>query len=314
MHNFLPSQPDLNWWNPAVHQAFSGDPAVLVRPWRGGFPVSTSPRALQGRQQLRDDPPAPDGELVRGRFRPGPGVQREPAGVARGVPGLAEDRRELPGAPGAAAVRPGSVTWNALAAFHGHGDELQLTFNLPFIFSPFHRGSLWPPWWPSPWPSCPPGSARSGPRPTTTSADSRPAGVWRGTSVRSGWVCWCCPPCPALSSLYYGDELGMTDVDVPAELVRDKMRAEAGAQGEPGPVPDSHAVGLLTVRGVHRRRCPAVAAVRQRRRGFRCGTASGSIVHPAPVPATCWRCGRKAFAGQLASYEQLAAPAWGVGL
>ena len=37
-------------------------------------------------------------------------------------------------------------TWvgdlEALAAFHGHGDELQLTFNFPFIFSPFTAEAL----------------------------------------------------------------------------------------------------------------------------------------------------------------------------
>ena len=101
LHNFLPSQPDLNWWNPAVHQAFD----EILRFWfdRGvaGFRIDVA-HGLYKDAQLRDDPPAPEGRADRQPVRPGPALQREPAGIARGVPGLAEDRRELPGAPAAA--------------------------------------------------------------------------------------------------------------------------------------------------------------------------------------------------------------------
>ena len=80
---------------------FPGDPAVLVRPRRGGIPDRRRPRALQGRPAPRRPARARRGAGPP-PVRPGPGVQRQPARVARRVPGLAEDRRELPGAPGAA--------------------------------------------------------------------------------------------------------------------------------------------------------------------------------------------------------------------
>ena len=53
LHNFLPTQPDLNWWNDDVRDAFDGDPAVLVRPRRGGLPDRRLPRDRQGPRAAR---------------------------------------------------------------------------------------------------------------------------------------------------------------------------------------------------------------------------------------------------------------------
>ncbi len=94
-----PARPELV--EPGGAPGVPGHPAVLVRPGRGRVPDRRGPRALQGRPAPRR-PAVPRGGAGPRPVRPGPGVQREPAGVARGVPGLAEDRRELPGAAGAA--------------------------------------------------------------------------------------------------------------------------------------------------------------------------------------------------------------------
>src|SRR5215831_13966946 len=57
LHNFLPSQPDLNWWEPAVHAEFD----AILRFWfdRGiaGFRIDVA-HGLYKDAARRDDPPA----------------------------------------------------------------------------------------------------------------------------------------------------------------------------------------------------------------------------------------------------------------
>ena len=123
-------------------------------------------------------------------------------------------------------------TWvgdlSSLAAFHGHGDELQLTFNFPFIFTPFTAEGL------------------AGVVAETLA--KLPAGecpVWTASNhdISRFPTRWCggderkvrlallvLATLPGTLVLYYGDEIGMTDVAVPAALVQDKMRAGAGGK------------------------------------------------------------------------------------
>ena len=58
LHNFLDSQPDLNWWEPAVHEEFAG----ILRFWldRGvaGFRIDVA-HGLYKDAKLRDNPPEP---------------------------------------------------------------------------------------------------------------------------------------------------------------------------------------------------------------------------------------------------------------
>ena len=112
---------------------------------------------------------------------------------------------------------------------------------------------------------------------------------------------------PGTLVLYYGDELGMTDVDVPAGLVRDKMRAEAGAREsrDRARTPmrwDSSPSGGFTGTGV-RPWLPYGSG------------ADGSVAEMRAQPSSILHLSRdllalrrREFAGQLASYEQRQAP------
>jgi alpha-glucosidase len=122
-------------------------------------------------------------------------------------------------------------TWvgdlGSLAAFHGNGDELQLTFNFPFIFTSFTAEGL--------------------AAVVAETLAELPAGecpVWTASNhdISRFPTRWCAgderkarlallvlATLPGTLVLYYGDEIAMTDVDVPPALVRDKMRAEAGS-------------------------------------------------------------------------------------
>ena len=198
LHNFLPGQPDLNWWEPAVHQEFARDPGVLVRAgaWPGSAstwrtactrtPSCATTRRWSGGTRWRA---ATACQVVYNSNRPE---------IARRLPGLAEDRRELLRRSGCCSARPGSRDARRLAAYYGDNDELQLGFNFPFVFADLDRGRRWPRSSSRRWPRCRPARARCGSAPTTTSAGSRAAGA-AATSARSGSPCWCWPPCPAPS-------------------------------------------------------------------------------------------------------------------
>src|SRR5215475_336352 len=140
LHNFLPSQPDLNWREPAVHAEFD----AILRFWfdRGiaGFRIDVA-QGLYKDEALRDDPPAAGTGRMAGRSglaqvysanRPeSHRVFRDWRAVAEGY----SPPRLLLG-----------ETWVSdlarMAAFHGHGDGLQLTFNFPAIFADFTAGAL----------------------------------------------------------------------------------------------------------------------------------------------------------------------------
>jgi alpha-glucosidase len=232
LHNFLRGQPDLNWWEPAVHQEF----ARILEFWfeRGvaGFRVDVA-NGLYKDAELRDNPPLDSDDPLEGvwglRFvyntnRP------ETHGVYRDWRKIAESyspERLLLG-----------ETWvpdaQRLAAYYGDNDELQLGFNFPFAFaSPLLTTE---------------GPARLAAIVEQTLAALPPGAcpVWMGSNHDLGRFPsrWCggderkirlallvLATLPGTSVLYYGDEIGMTDVDVPVAQRRDHatLDVEGGA-------------------------------------------------------------------------------------
>jgi alpha-glucosidase len=232
LHNFLAGQPDLNWWKPAVHQEF----ARILEFWfeRGvaGFRVDVA-NGLYKDSELRDNPPLDSDNPLEGvwglRFvyntnRP------ETHGVYRDWRKIAESyspERLLLG-----------ETWvpdaQRLAAYYGDSDELQLGFNFPFaLASPMLTTE---------------GPARLAAIVEQTLAALPPGAcpVWMGSNHDLGRFPsrWCggdermirlallvLATLPGTSVLYYGDEIGMTDVDVPVALRRDHatLDVEGGA-------------------------------------------------------------------------------------
>jgi alpha-glucosidase len=219
LHNFLESQPDLNWWLPAVHEEFH----QILDFWfdRGvaGFRIDVA-NGLYKDQQLRDNPPLDRADPLEGRFGLRPVYntnQPEVHGVYRDWRKIAEQYtppRLLLG-----------ETWvgdpAALAKFYGDNDELQLAFNFPFVFAKFTADEL-------------AGVVRR-------TLETVPAGacpVWMASNHDVGRfpTRWCgnddqqsrlallvLATMPGTAVLYYGDEIGMLDVEVPPELQRDEM-------------------------------------------------------------------------------------------
>jgi alpha-glucosidase len=215
LHNFLPQQPDLNWWNEDVRAAFDD----ILRFWldRGvaGFRIDVAHGIVKDRE-LRDNPDPAVSTYNANRDDVHEVLQRwrrlvdeyEPARVLLGETWVMEIER--------------------LIRFYGSGeDELHLAFNFPFTFSPLEAGVLrgiveateaalperaWPVWMLS--------NHDIARFPTRMAGgDERKARAalflllaLRGTPV-----------------LYYGDELGMPEADVPPQQQRD-MDGRDGAR------------------------------------------------------------------------------------
>ena len=202
----------------------------ILRFWfdRGvaGFRIDVA-QGLYKDAQLRDDPPAPKDDVVTSRF----GLAQVYSANRPESHGVFRDWRKIADSYPSPRLLLGE-TWvgdlSSLAAFHGHGDELQLTFNFPFIFTPFTAEGL------------------AGVVAETLA--KLPAGecpVWTASNhdISRFPTRWCggderkvrlallvLATLPGTLVLYYGDEIGMTDVAVPAALVQDKMRAGAGGK------------------------------------------------------------------------------------
>ena len=227
LHNFLPGQPDLNWREPAVHQEF----ARILEFWfeRGvaGFRVDVA-NGLYKDAELRDNPPLAPPNPMEGDYglrfvynfnRP------ETHGVYRDWRKIAESyspERLLLG-----------ETWvpdaQKLAAYYGDDDELQLGFNFPFAFA-----------------SLDPARLAAIVEQTLAALPPGACPVWMGSNHDLGRFPsrWCdgderkirlallvLATLPGTSVLYYGDEIGMADVDVPVALRRDHatLELEGGA-------------------------------------------------------------------------------------
>ena len=219
LHNFLPSQPDLNWWDPPVHDAFE----EILRFWfdRGiaGFRIDVA-HGLYKDAALRDNPPMPEGQLIGGT---GGQEQRFSANrpethvVFRNWRRIAEQYEPPRLLLGETCVPDAEK----LARYYGQDDELQLGFNFPFMVSAYTalelsnvvRETL--------------GRLPVGAIPVWTMSNhdkSRFTTRWcSNDDVRAALALTILLTLPGTIVIYYGDEIGMTDVDVPLELQRDNM-------------------------------------------------------------------------------------------
>jgi alpha-glucosidase len=226
LRNFLPSQPDLNWWNDEVREAFDD----VLRFWfaRGvaGFRIDVC-HAIVNDRELRDDPAATpdDHPLVRKRGHKQVFSMNRPEvhDVLRRWRALADGqdpRRVLVG-------ETYVLDLDSLIPFYGQGeDELNLAFNFLFVHSDLDAGQLstvvagveeklpaaaWPVY-------------------TGSNHDAgRLATRWAGGDERRARV--------ALTMLlalrgtpflYYGDELALPDVPTDPETALDPVARRTG--------------------------------------------------------------------------------------
>ncbi|HSS10171.1 MAG TPA: alpha-amylase family glycosyl hydrolase [Acidimicrobiales bacterium] len=246
LHNFLPEQPDLNWWNEEVREVFDR----ILRFWfdRGvaGFRIDVCHMIVKD-ALLRDNPPAtPDDHWTARVFgqRPIYNANRpEVHDVLRRWRRLAETYAPARLLLGETNVDDVETT----ISFYGHGnDEVQLAFNFPFINAEFEAEPLravvqltealippsaWPVW-------------------TASNHDvSRLATRWAkgdGRKIRAALVLLL--TLRGTPVLYQGDEIGLPDTHLaredlldpvgvrfwPAYAGRDPVRTPMPWQNQPG--------------------------------------------------------------------------------
>ena len=309
LHNFLPEQPDLNWWNPAVRDAFDD----IYRFWfdRGvaGFRIDVAQGIVKDRE-LRDNPVATKDDPPSVREH----GQRSVYNMERPeVHDVLRRWRALANTYDPPRILLGEtyvLDPRSIGRFYGQGDELHLAFNFTFVHAPFEAVALaravaeseaiipavgWPAW-------------------TVSNHDvSRVMSRWAGGDERK-------LRCALLSLLtlrgtpvlYYGDEIGMPDTALrnadlqdplgkrfwPAPRGRDPERTPMHWRDVPGGgftdhgVPPWLPIGDVAARNVDdQRRDPSstvnfvrdLIAARRHRRDLRSGSYT-----PLPSPAGVW--------------------------
>jgi alpha-glucosidase len=219
LHNYLPEQADLNWWEPAVHAEFGRILEFWFERGIAGFRIDVA-HGLYKDSLLRDNPVSLDDGPLEGRFGFSPAYSAnrpETHAVYREWRRIAE--RYTP--PRLLLGETWTGDFSRLSRFYGDDDELQLAFNFPFVFAEFTASAL------------------SGVVERTLA--HLPAGacpVWTASNHDVGRfpTRWCgddprkirlallvLATLPGTAVLYYGDEIGMADVAVPPQAQRDRM-------------------------------------------------------------------------------------------
>ena len=220
LHNHLSEQPDLNWWNNEVRSAFDD----VLRFWldRGvaGFRIDVCNIIVKD-ALLRDNPPATEDDDFEAQLfgqRPVYSANRpEVHDVLRRWRRLAESYD-----PPRVLVGETPVEVEVMADYYGDGhDELHLAFNFPFITAPLQADAMrqiverteerlppgaWPAWT---------GSNHDMSRLASRWADGDPR------KVRVALVVLLC--LRGTPVLYQGDEIGLGDVPVARDDLRDPL-------------------------------------------------------------------------------------------
>ena len=220
LNQFLPSQPDLNWWNEEVRDAFD----AILRFWfdRGvaGFRIDVCHSVIKDRQ-LRDNPPATPEDhwyvQLMGQRSVYNACRPEVHDVLRRWRKIAESYDPPRVLIGETYV----LDPEAFATFYGHGDELNLAFNFMLLHSQFRAAELrdaveraeqllppdaWPVWT---------GGNHDNHRFATRWCNDDPARTRAALVMLMGLR--------GTPFLYYGDEIGMPDTDVPTDRILDPV-------------------------------------------------------------------------------------------
>jgi alpha-glucosidase len=227
LNHFLPSQPDLNWWNDGVRDEFDD----ILRFWfdRGvaGFRIDVCHMIVKDKE-LRDNPPSTDADhwyvQLRGQQQVYNSGRPEVHDILRRWRKLADSYERNRILVGETYVFEPEL----LAEFYGAGDEVNLAFNLMFLHSQFDAEALrdvvetaervlpdncWPTW-------------------TAGNHDNRrfPTRWAGGDSAKARAAMVMMLGLRGTPFLYYGDEIGMPDTEIPDDRILDPVARYHGSR------------------------------------------------------------------------------------
>ncbi len=231
-HTFLPSQPDLNWRNPAVAEAMHDAMRFWLARGVDGFRLDATSLILED-DQLRDNPPnpdydpaihAPDESLLPEHTRNQPGLHDITAGF----------RRVVDEFPDRVLLAELYLPIEQVVEFYGTPDrpEVQLPLNMQLAWQPWNaeqiggsiEGSLaalpdgaWPAWV------------------IATHDCLRVAARTTGDQPRIAAMLMC--TLRGTPILYYGEEIGMRGVPIDAAHARDPQGRRIGRNRDPERTP-----------------------------------------------------------------------------
>jgi len=220
LHNFLAEQPDLNWWNPEVRDAFD----EILRFWfdRGvaGFRIDVAHACIKDRE-LRNNPPADDTDPIGVQLIGQRSVHNMEQPVVHEVWRRWRALADSYAPPRLLVGETYVYSVDAMATYYGQGDGLHLCFNIPFLHAPFDPAALrelveqteaalgtdhWPVY-------------------TMSNHDnSRFATRWcDGDARRARLALMLLCTLRGTPFLYYGDELALADTPVERDQLRDPV-------------------------------------------------------------------------------------------
>jgi alpha-glucosidase len=224
LHSFLDTQADLNWASPSVREEFER----ILRFWfeRGiaGFRIDVVHKLAK--DPARDNPPA---TKASSWLEQAWGQEERFNANQPGTHEILRGWRRVADAFDLAAVLIGEtyvLDLPTMASYHGAGDELDLTFNIPFLYSPFQAEAM-----------------RSVIAETEVALGPDSWPVWNGGShdVSRMATRWCggderkirCALMMLLTLrgtplLYYGDEIGMGDGAIDPAKALDPLGRQLG--------------------------------------------------------------------------------------
>ncbi len=219
MHNHLDEQPDLNWWNDDVRQAFDEIISTWLERGVAGFRIDVCNGMIKD-AELRDNPPSDENDPIDQQIFGQKPIYNSNRPEVHEV--IRRWRRLVDGFDDRVLLGETPVELESLVSYYGSGtDELHLAFNFPFIEAPFEAAAMralvektekllppgsWPAWT---------GSNHDMSRLTT-----RWAG---GNEVRARLALVMLLCLRGTPVLYQGDEIALPDVDVPHEAMRDPL-------------------------------------------------------------------------------------------
>ncbi|HEV7526398.1 MAG TPA: alpha-amylase family glycosyl hydrolase [Acidimicrobiia bacterium] len=227
LNQFLSSQPDLNWWNEDVRDAFD----AILRFWfdRGvaGFRIDVAHSVIKDRE-LRDNPPATKDDhwyvQMMGQRSVYNACRPEVHDVLRRWRKVAETYDPPRVLIGETYV----LEPHEFAKFYGDGDELNLAFNFMLLHSDFDASQMraaiehaeallpadaWPVWT---------GGNHDNHRFPTRWCNNDPVRARAALVMLMGLR--------GTPFLYYGDEIGMIDTDVPDDRILDPVGVFHGSR------------------------------------------------------------------------------------